>query len=93
MRRHRDYYRTSDGAAYYHFVFKEQTDGTWMAYIEKQPSYRGRATDAHSTHRLSDGSHKYVCWTSPLRSLKEAKQVAALWADATQQYIQTGRKF
>lgn len=93
MRRLRDYYRTSDGAAYYHFVFEEQSDGTWRAYIDKQPPYRGRATDAHSTHRLSEGSRKYVCWTSPLRSLKEAKKVAALWADATQQYIRTGRRF
>ena len=93
MRRHRAYYRTSDGAADYLFSFEEQSDGTWRAYIEQQPSYRGRPTDAHSTHRLSDGGRKYVCWTRPLRSLEEAKQVAALWADKTQEYIRTGRGF
>lgn len=93
MRRYGSYYRTSDGLADYRFIFEEQSDGTWRAYIEEQPSYRGRPTDTHSTHRLSDGDRKYVCWTDPLRSLEEAKQVAALWADATQQYIRTGRGF
>jgi len=93
MRKHRSYYRTSDGSADYQFVFEEQPDGTWRAYIEEQPSYCGRVTDAHSTHRLSDGSRKYVCWTKPLRSIEEAKQVAALWADKTQQYIRTGSGF
>lgn len=93
MRRFRSFYRTKDGGADYRFIFEEQRDGTWRAYIEEQPSYRGRATDAHSTHRLSDGSRKYVCWTRPLRSLEEAKQVAALWADATQKYIRTGSGF
>ena len=93
MRRFRSYYRTSDGSADYRFTFEEQPDRTWRAYIEEQPSYLGRSTDAHSTHRLSDGSRKYVCWTSPLRSLEEAKQVAALWADKTQQYIRSGSGF
>lgn len=85
------YYRTSDGAADYKFSFEEQPDGTVRAYIENQPSYRGRSEDPHSTHRLSAENRKYVCWTNPLYSVEEAKQVAALWADKTQQYIRTGR--
>ena len=93
MRRHQANYRTSDGAADYAFIFEEQRDGTWRAYIQRQPAYRGRATDAHSTHRLSDGDRKYVCWTESLRSLAAAKQVAAAWADGTQKYIRTGRTF
>ena len=87
---HSAFYRTRDGAADYAFSFEQQSDGTWRAYIKGQPSYRRRATDAHSTHRLSDGGRKYVCWTSPLGSLSEAKQVAALWSNKTQQYIRTG---
>ncbi|NTW99429.1 MAG: hypothetical protein HGB35_05790 [Geobacteraceae bacterium] len=87
------FYRTSDGLADYGFSFEKQADGIWRAYIDNQPSYQGRNTDAHSTHRLSDGARKYVCWTSPLRSLEEARQVAALWADKTQQYIRTGNSF
>ncbi len=93
MRRLRTLYRTSDGAADYGFSFEEQPDGSWRAYIESQPSYRGRDTDPHSTHRLSDGSRRYVCWTTPLRSLEVAKRVAALWADKTQDYIRTGTTF
>lgn len=93
MRQHRAYYRTSDGACDYAFSFEELRDGTWRAYIEQQPSYQGCPTDAHSTHRLSDTGRKYVCWTQPLRSLADAKQVASAWADNTQEYIRTGRTF
>ena len=85
------YYRTQDGRADYGFSFEQQSNGSWRAYIASQPSYQGRATDAHSTHRLSDGGRQYVCWTKTLDSLAEAKQVARLWADTTQRYTRTGR--
>ena len=91
MRKIRAFYRTRDGAADYRFSFEERSDGTWRAYIEWQPSYRGRGTGERATHRLSDGGRKYVCWTKPLRSLSEAKSVAATWADHTQRYIKTGK--
>lgn len=87
------YYRTRDGRADYGFSFERQSNGTWRAYIESQPPYCGRATDAHSTHRLSDGGRRYVCWDSPVRSYEDAKRVGALWADKTQEYIRTGRRF
>lgn len=90
MRKYRTFYRTKDGAADYQFMFEEQQNRTWKAYIEKQPPYRGRSEDLHSTHRLTDGSRKYVCWTRELKSLDDAKKVAALWADCTQNYIKTG---
>ncbi len=93
MPNHRCFYRTSDGAADFGFSFEQRSDGTWRAYITGQPSYQGRATDAHSTHRLPDGGRKHVCWTTELQSLDEAKRVAALWADKTQEYIKTGRGF
>jgi hypothetical protein len=86
-------YRTRDGQDDYHLSFEQQRDGSWRVYIEEQPGYRGRADDAHTTHRLSDGGRKYICWTNPLRTLPEAKQVAAMWADATQQYIRSGTRF
>ena len=86
-------YRTKDGLADYCFSFEEQRDGTWRAYIVRQPSYQARDESAHPTHRLSDGGRKYVCWDSPLRSLAQAKQVAALWADCTQKYIRIGTRF
>ena len=93
MRRHRAYYRTKDGAADYAFSFEQQPDETWRIYIEGQPDYGSRTAESHSTHRLSDGDRKYVCWTTPLGSLEVAKQVAALWADETQKYILTGTGF
>jgi len=87
---YRAFYRTRDGRADYGFSFEQQSDGTWRAYIESQPGYGSRVTDAHATHRLSDGARKFVCWNNPLRSLQQAKQVAALWADKTQEYIKSG---
>ena len=87
------YYRTQDGRADYGFSVERQGNGTYRPYITSQPGYAGRADDPHSTHRNSDGDRKYVCWTHALRSEGEAQQVAAKWADATQQYIGMGRKF
>lgn len=90
---HRAYYRTRDGEADYRFSFRQQSDGTWRAYVLQQPGYRGRSDGAHVTHRLRDANGHYICWTGPLRSLEEAKNVAAAWANRTQEYIATGRRF
>jgi len=89
----RIFYRTKDGLADYKFSFEQQRDGTWRVYIEDQPSYGIRDTGAHPTHRLSDGERKYICWTLPLPTEQAARQVAAMWADATQEYIRTGKRF
>lgn len=90
---HHSHYRTSDGRADYTFSFEQQGDGTWRAYIVSQPSYRRRSKDYHSTHRLPDGRRKYICWDSSIYSFEQLKQVAAMWANATQKYIRTGRRF
>jgi hypothetical protein len=90
----RIYYRTRDGQNDYEFSIESQGDGTYRTYIVSQPGYGMRTTGAHETHRLTDGSgRKYVCWTGQLRSEGEARHVAATWADATQEYIKTGRRF
>ena len=89
-----DIYKTSDGTrTRYEFAFEKQSNGSWRAYIEDQPDYGSRAAGAHSTHRLSDGNRKYICWDSRINTLEEAKQVAAVWSDKTQEYIRTGRRF
>lgn len=93
MRKHRLYYRTKDGRADYIFSFEKQYNGTWRVYIVGQPSYQGRSTDDHSTHRISSGGRNYICWTSSINSLDDAKKVAAAWADKTQEYIRTGNRF
>jgi hypothetical protein len=87
------YYRTKDGLADYGFSFECQRDGTIRAYISSQPSYGSRDSSLHATHRLSDAGRHYICWTDPLWSEEAARQVAALWADSTQEYIKTGRRF
>ena len=84
-------YRTKDSEQDYEFSFEEQSDGSWRAYIVSQPSYDGHPDDSHTTHRLSEGGRKYVCWDRPIRTLAEMKTVAALWADCTQAYRKTGR--
>lgn len=86
-------YRTKDGRADYCFSFERQSDGTWHAYILHQPSYQGRDTSSEATHRLDIYGRPRVCWTKSLHSEQEARQVAALWADKTQDYIKTGRRF
>jgi hypothetical protein len=93
MNQYRIAYRTSDGRADYYFSFEEQPDGSWLAFIEHQPSYGNRNTGGPATHRLTDGSRLFVCWTEQLWTLEEAMGVAALWADKTQEYIRTGRRF
>ena len=87
------YYRTRDGQADYRFSIERQTDGTYKTFILSQPNYGSRATGAHETHRLTAGGRYYVCWDRPLHSEEEAKNVAALWADATQAYIKSGQRF
>lgn len=87
------YYRTKDGRADYKFSFEEKSSDHWRAYILAQPSYKSRATDADSTHRLTDSGRKYICWTDRLTSQQQAESVACVWADHTQDYIRTGNKF
>lgn len=87
------YYRTRDGLSDYGFSFERQPDGCWRVYIVSMPSYGRRDTSSLITHRLWDSSsgRYYVCWSQPLRSEADARKVAALWADLTQEYIKTGR--
>ncbi|MFA6132824.1 MAG: hypothetical protein WC869_02265 [Phycisphaerae bacterium] len=87
------YYRTEDGLEDYRFDIVQLSSGNWRAYILESPDYCGRATDSHSTHRLNDGGRPYVCWDSAIGSLQQAKQVVALWANKTQDYIKYGTRF
>jgi hypothetical protein len=85
------FYRTKDAQADYHFDFVRQGDGNWRIYILSQPGYGSRATGAHDTHRYHDGSRYYICWDRDIPTEAAAREVGALWADATQTYIRTGR--
>jgi hypothetical protein len=87
-------YRTRDGSADYAFTIEQQADGTYRAYVAYQPDYGNRTTDGHSTHRYQapDG-RKFICWSKSIRSEQDALRVSAAWADATQEYIKSGKRF
>ena len=85
------YYRTKDGLTDYGFSFERQNDGSWRAYIINMPSYGSRDGNNYVTHRKTDGSRSFVCWSRDLYSENEMRRVAAKWADLTQVYIRTGR--
>ena len=86
-------YRTKSGRNYFRFSFVQQPNGEVRAYIESQPSYGGRPTDRHSTHRHWEGSRPYVCFEPLPRNLAEAIDVAKSWAEHTEQYVRNGTPF
>lgn len=71
----------------------EFNDGNYEIQILNQPSYGDRADDLHSTHRLTTCDGFKVCWTGPTPTLAEAKRIAGLWADHTENYILNGEPF
>ncbi len=85
-------YQTGFGNAY-EFSFEKQADGSYRAHIVSQPSYGNRDASMHATHRLSDRSRYYICWSTPINSLESAKQIAATWATISDRYIITGQPF
>lgn len=94
-RTERLYYRTKDSSADYGFEFRTMPDGSERAYIFSQPSYQGRDEGLHPTHRRPDVNtqEKYVCWDQKIYSRGECKEVAKLWADSTQAYVNSGTRF
>ena len=50
-------------------------------------------TISYVTHRLTDSDGRYVCWTGRLKTREEARQVAAAWADKTEDYILRDDRF
>lgn len=88
-------YRTKDGRADYGFSIERQSSGEYRAYITSQPSYQGREDDGHASHRYTDSrdNRKFICFEGNVKSEADAKKVAAVWADRTQEYIRTGKRF
>jgi hypothetical protein len=86
-------YRTRNGRSDYRFRLARMPDGNYRVYILDHPSYGSRDEGSGVTHRLSDSYGDYVCWTERLNSRQAARQVAAAWADKTDDYIRHGRRF
>lgn len=81
----------SESERRYQFDIRKTHEG-YRAYIVRTPSYRNRATDGHSTHRLYDGRY-YVCWDRPVDSYSDMLTIAKHWSDCSQKYIEHGTRF
>jgi hypothetical protein len=86
-------YRTKSGKSYFRFSFEKHRNGEERIYILAQPSYRGRSTDGHSTHRYGLGSRPYICYEPAPKNRDEAINIAKAWAENTEKYIASGKKF
>lgn len=85
-------YRATDGRSDFGFTFAWiAAASTWRIYIDAQPSYGTRSSALWDTHRLTEGPRYYICWTHRLATLHTAQQVAAMWAEATTEYLRSGR--
>ena len=65
--------------------------------VLSMPSYGGRRTDEHSTHRLPSnyGNEYRVCVgdATSMSSFSEARHWASQWAEHSMQYINFGTPF
>jgi len=80
-------YRSCDGRAYFRFQFTPY-GGDIRIHILEFPN-----RSIGSCHVLQDRRGPYVCWSSSIPSISAAKAVAAMWAEATVVYQQTGKTF
>lgn len=76
----------------YRFNYKK-VSGSWRAYIIKMPSLGNRDSSGAVTHRLYDNGNPYVCWDSPVATLRDMQAISKVWADSIQEYIATGKRF
>lgn len=74
----------------YRFNYKK-VGGSWRAYILRMPSLEGHSSGSGTIHRLHDSDGYYICWDSPVNTLKGMQNVSRRWADCIQEYISTGR--
>ena len=85
-------YRSRSGQSRYKFDIQWVANG-YRIYILEHPSYGSRDTGAHPTHRLRDSRGSFVCWTGHLATIEQARKIAALWAEETEDYILRKRQF
>lgn len=76
----------------YRFDYR-RVDGSWRAYILRQPDYNGQSELLCHTHRFLDENGYYVCWSEPIRSRRACRAIAQEWARRTDDYISTGKSF
>ena len=85
-------HNASDVEFRFKYVYK---NGSWRAYIIRQPSFNGRDEALTVTHRYRDIDNNmyYVCWDTPIAQIKDMQNVSKFWADNILEYIATGKRF
>lgn len=80
-------YRSLDGREYFRFRFAHIGNEIRIHILEfPNPGFG-------SCHVLQDHQGPFICWSGAIRSMRAAKAVAAMWAEATLVYQRTGRGF
>lgn len=86
-------YRTKNGKGLYSFRYVD-IGGKFEIDILSQPSYAGKSSGGHITHRLSSsrGGQKICINTGKEpKDIETAKKISMEWAELTQTYIETGK--
>ena len=67
-------------------------DNGYRCYIDRVPSFRGRDTSHYMPHYWEEKytNRHFICWTENIIYPEQAKTLCRNWADATQQFIDTG---
>jgi hypothetical protein len=82
------YYRTKSGQDF-HFRFQQYAEG-FRVYILEIPFARQINAVPHVLH---DAAGPYVCWSCTIGDYQDAKEIAAKWAEAVEQWHTTGKSF
>jgi hypothetical protein len=90
-------YTTVNCRLTFHFRFVFAPNTGYRVYLDPALNdlYRKchRAGGAHETHRLSDSSGSYICFSGRIETVSEAIAVAQLWAERTDRYLSSGTRF
>jgi len=80
-------YRSRDGSSFFRFRVTSRANDI-RVHILEFPNPR-----VGSCHVLHDSDGPYICWSQEIRTMAEAKAVAAMWSEATLVYQRTGHTF
>lgn len=88
--------KSSGGRHIFRFKYVLHPNGYYEIVILEQPSYNGRNTSAHITHRMSStttSGKRIICISNPRRDTKtlaQAQSISTGWSELTSNYILRG---
>src|SRR5688500_12031928 len=86
-------YRPRNGRGDYAFRFQEIARGSFRIYVLDQPPNRSALQTLASPHLIAGDGAASICWTVAITSYKNAKEIAARWAEAMEEFRTTGKGF